>query len=124
MARCALSSQARAASSTIDSVKWWSFAASSLLADAVEAFGDVLDTGADSLHHLVVGAAAPIDVAVAEAHGHVVDQLCDLEALQGAMAAVGRDQGFGHFTRLELGWLFGGIVPRTGDNSSWEASWG
>jgi len=53
---------------------------------------DVLDTGAGGLHHLVVGAAALVDVVVAEAHRHIVDQLCDLEALQVAVAAMGRDQ--------------------------------
>lgn len=61
------------------------------------AFGDVLDATAGGLDHLVVGAAAGADVAVAEAHGDVVDELGELERFEVPVAAVGREEGIvGH----------------------------
>jgi hypothetical protein len=58
------------------------------------ALGDVLHTGSGGLDHLVVRAAAAVDVAVAEPHRDIVDKLGDLEALEPAIAAVLWDQRF------------------------------
>ena len=55
------------------------------------AFGAVFVAAAGGLHHLVVGAAAWGDVAVAEAHGDIVAKLGDLEALQTPVTAMFRD---------------------------------
>lgn len=52
------------------------------------ALGDVLHPAPRCLNHLVMGPAATFDVAVAETHRDVIHQLCDLEALQLAIAAV------------------------------------
>src|SRR5690625_1060285 len=57
------------------------------------ALGDVLHAGSCSLHHLVVGAAAQADVSVAEAYREIIDKLRHDEALQVAVASVGRKQG-------------------------------
>jgi len=74
------------------------------------ALGDVLDAGAGGLDHLVVGAAALVDVAIAEADGYVVDELGHLEALEVPVAAVLGDQRFHHInpstdTSLECAFL-------------------
>jgi len=57
--------------------------------------GYILDAAPCRLHHLVVGAAAPVDVSVAKPHGHVIDKLGHLKAFQPAVTAVPGDQ-FGH----------------------------
>ena len=55
------------------------------------AFRDVLDPAACRLHHLVVSAAALVDVAIAEPDGYIVAKLGDLEALQPTVATMLRD---------------------------------
>jgi len=45
------------------------------------ALRDVLDAAASRLDHLVVGAASFVNIAIAEAHGHIINQLRNLEAL-------------------------------------------
>jgi hypothetical protein len=51
-------------------------------------------SAARGLDHLVVSAAAFVDVAVAKPHGHIVTELRDLKALQFPIATVLRDDGF------------------------------
>ena len=57
-------------------------------AAGLAALGDVLHARTRRLHHLIVGAAALLDVAIAETHRHVVHQLRHLETLQLPVAAV------------------------------------
>jgi hypothetical protein len=52
------------------------------------AFHDVLHAGARGLNHLVVSAALAVNVFVAEAHGHVINDFSHLEALELSIAAV------------------------------------
>ena len=60
-------------------------------------FGDVLDAAAGGLDHLVMGAAAWVDVAVAEADGDVVDELGELEGFEVSVATVWWEEGIiGH----------------------------
>ncbi len=47
------------------------------------------------LQHLVVGASALVDGAVAKPHGHISGELHDLKALELAVGAVPRDEGLG-----------------------------
>jgi hypothetical protein len=49
------------------------------------------------LQHLVVGASALVDGAVAKPHGHISGELRDLKALELAVGAVLRDEGLGFF---------------------------
>src|SRR6185369_8769217 len=55
-------------------------------------FGNVLHSTPRRLHHLVAGSAPAVDVALAETYRHVVDELCQLEALQLPVPAVLRNQ--------------------------------
>jgi hypothetical protein len=54
-------------------------------------FGNVLHAAPGGLHHLVMGAAARIDVSITKAHRHIVAKLSDLEALQLTIAAMPRN---------------------------------
>src|SRR5579872_147927 len=63
-------------------------------ARGLAALSYVLHSAASGLHHLVVGTAALLDVAVTEADGHVVNQLRHLKTLQLAVAAVPGDERF------------------------------
>ena len=63
-------------------------------AGRLAALGDILHAAARGLHHLVMGPAAAVDVAVAEPHSDVIGQLRHLKALQVAVAAVHRDERF------------------------------
>ena len=57
-----------------------------------------------STQHLIVGAAAFVDVTVAEPHSDIVDELRDLKALQLAIGAVRRDELVGaHRSRASPG---------------------
>jgi len=72
------------------------------------AFSDVLHAAAGGLDHLVVGAAAPVDVAITKTDGHVVDQLGELETFEFPVASVGGEEwvvghGEGQYAR--------GVVP-------------
>ncbi len=58
-------------------------------AAGLAAFGDVLHAGTRGLDHLVVGAAALFEVAVAETDGHVVRKLGDLETLHSPLKNYG-----------------------------------
>ena len=58
------------------------------------ALHDVLLARPRSLHHLVMGAAAPLDVSVAEGHRDIVDKLGKLKAFQVAVATMLGDQRF------------------------------
>ena len=58
------------------------------------ALRDVLHARTRRLHHLVVGAAALLDVPVAETHRHIVGQLRHLKAFQLPVAAMQRNQFF------------------------------
>jgi hypothetical protein len=61
------------------------------------ALGDIPHAAARGLHHLIVSAAAFLDVEVAEPHGHVIGQLRYLKALQFPVAAVQGDESLsGH----------------------------
>jgi len=51
-------------------------------------FSDVLHAAPCRLHHLIMRAAAPVNVAVAEAHCHIIDQLRHLKTLQLAIASM------------------------------------
>jgi hypothetical protein len=46
------------------------------------------------LHHLVVSAAALLNVAITETDGDVIDKLRDLKAFQAAVAAMPGDERF------------------------------
>ena len=73
-------------------------------ATGLAALGNVLHAAAGGLHHLVVGAAARWDVAVAELGREIVAELRELEALQVTVAAVRRNQVWGaHRALLENG---------------------
>jgi hypothetical protein len=63
-------------------------------AGSLAALGDVLDTRPRRLHHLIVCAAAMVDIALAETNRHVKNQLRDLKTLQISVAAMLLDQGF------------------------------
>ncbi len=58
------------------------------------AFSDVFVTAAGRLHHLIVGAGALVDEAVAKAHGGIVNDLGFLVAVELFIAAVRRDESF------------------------------
>lgn len=58
-------------------------------ATGLAAFGNVLHPAARRLDHLVVGPAFPVDVAVAKTHGHVINKLGQLKALEPPVAPVG-----------------------------------
>ena len=64
-------------------------------AAGLASLGDVFAAAARGLNHLVVRAAAPVKVTVAETHGHVVDQLREVKAFQVPITAVRGDQFFG-----------------------------
>ena len=63
-------------------------------AAGLAALGDVLHAAARSLHHLVVSAAALVNVAVTKPHRHIVAQLRELKTLEFPVTSVLRDQGF------------------------------
>ena len=66
--------------------------------------GDVLNSGARGLCHLVVSAALAVNITVAETDRHIVDQLRNLKAFQLAIAAVFGDERLrtGDHARLPL----------------------
>jgi hypothetical protein len=61
-------------------------------AAGLAALGDILDAAARRLDHLVVGPAAPIDVAITETDRHVIAELGHLKALQFPVPAMRRDE--------------------------------
>ena len=64
-------------------------------------FGDVLHPRPRRLHHLVMGTAALVDVAVAKTDRYIIHQLRHLKALELSVATMLRDQRFvgGHTIR-------------------------
>jgi hypothetical protein len=54
--------------------------------------GDVLNTAAGRLHHLIVGSRSPVDESIAEYHGTVINDLGALEAAQLTVAPMCGDE--------------------------------
>ena len=81
-------------------------------AAGLAALSDILCAGTRSLHHLIVRAAALLDVAIAETHGHIIDQLRHLKTLQLPVTAMKRNEVlFIHLLKNKLA-AHSGLAPR------------